>query len=179
MRRLTALFLLAAVFQSAGCVPFEPTVYSDADGNVVVAPRKVEVTEKKKRVIQGKRRYKDVPIPRGYGIDYGQSRRYQRSGFRKVSLLYRQSHYAGETRDRAFVKRYYTRAGWKLKFVYGLDASKFIFHKGSEECRVEVKQNLRRHYTEIKIEIEPRRTPSGAMVARSTPRTVKASKKTK
>ena len=185
MRRLTALFMVAALLQCSGCVAFEPTVYSDADGNVVVAAKKVEPKPKKEPIPQGERAFKDVPMPAGYTIDYSQSRQFQRTNYRRVSLLYRHSRYMGETRDRAFVKRFFPRAGWKLRFVYGLDASKFIFHKGNEECRVEVQEHARHRYTEIRIEIEPRKTPSGAMVARDTPTgtvkagTVKAGSKTK
>jgi hypothetical protein len=182
MRRLTALFVLAALLQSVGCVPFEPTVYSDADGNVVVTPRKVDAKQEKE-VLLANSKFKDVPIPLGYKIDYGQSRRYQWGHFRKVSMVYRQRYYKGETRDRAFVKREFPKVGWELKFVYGLDAAKFIFHKGNEECRVEVEQDFRHYYTEIRVVIEPRKTPTGAVVARptspKTSRTVKASKKKK
>jgi hypothetical protein len=165
VRRFMTLALLAALLQSApGCAYFahNPKLVSQSQEHLVNA---------------------DLPVPAGFAIDTSKSASHERSGYRRLTLVYRNLEYLSEERTREFVQETYASAGWTLDFVYGFETSKFVFHKGAEECRVEIFENFGDRYTEIHVEVEPRKTPDGGLVGRritatgetNTPATVKAS----
>ncbi len=110
----------------------------------------------------------DLPVPLGFELDRKQSFKHQRNGFRRFHLVYRQLDYLGADRLVQFLKNAYTAAGWTTSFVYGLETTKILFTKGSEECRVEVMEDFGDATTEFKIELEARRTPNGSLVGRDT-----------
>lgn len=165
MRRLMTLALLAALLQSApGCAYFahNPKLISQSKEHLVDT---------------------DLPVPAGFAIDHSQSARHERSNYRRFMLVYRNLEYLSEARVREFVREAYPAAGWTLDFVYGFETSKFVFHKGADECRVQVFENFGDRFTEIHIEVEPRKTPDGGLVGRrvsatadtNVPASVKAS----
>lgn len=129
----------------------------------------------------------DLPVPLGFELDRKQSFKHKRNDFRRFHLVYRQLGYLGADRVVEYLKNAYPAAGWTTSFVYGLETTKMLFTKGSEECRVEVVEDFGDAFTEFKVELEARRTPDGGLVAREsfekndfsktvvTPSTVKAS----
>jgi hypothetical protein len=150
------LALLAALLQSApGCAYF-------AHNPKLVSQSKAQLVDS------------DLPVPSGFAIDTSQSARHERGNYRRFMLVYRNLEYLSEARVREFVQESYPAAGWALDFVYGLDTSKFVFHKGGDECRVEIFENFGDRFTEIHIEVEPRKTTDGSLVGRrvtATPET--------
>lgn len=109
----------------------------------------------------------DLPVPAGFVLDRGSSLRHERSSYRKMRLHFQREEYLNEERVTEFVKNAYQQEGWQLAFQYGLEQVKFIFHKGAEECRVEVSEDFSDRLTKLVVEIEPRTTPDGAAVARA------------
>lgn len=109
----------------------------------------------------------DLPVPTGFALDRGSSLRHERSSYRKLRLLFQREEYINDDRVVEFVKNAYQQEGWKLDFQYGLEQVKFIFHKGAEECRVEVLEDMSDRMTQFVVEVEPWTTPDGGAVARA------------
>lgn len=107
----------------------------------------------------------DVPVPQGFVMDKSASHKHERDGFRRYQLVYRRTEYLSEERVREFVQQTYTRAGWKLRFLWGLEESNFLFVRGAEECEVRVSEDFGDRFTTLQVWVRPRETPDGSLVA--------------
>jgi len=108
----------------------------------------------------------DLPIPVGFELDKHASWRHERSTYRRFKLVYRAQDYYSAERAAEFIRARYPAAGWETTFVTGVEETHFVFEKGPEECRVDVRQDFGDCFTEFVVTVEPRRTPEGEMVAR-------------
>lgn len=144
--RLMRLILPLALCFGSGCAYFAATPPLD------IADAEVHAT-------------KDVPVPQGFVMDKSASHRHQRDGFRRYELVYRRTEYLSEQRVREFVQQTYTRAGWKLRFLWGLEESNFLFVRGAEECEVRVSEDFGDRFTTLHVRVRPRETPDGSLVA--------------
>lgn len=108
----------------------------------------------------------DLPVPQGFELARDRTWRHERSAYRRLKLTYARQDYLSKDRVVEFIRTNYPRQGWEVKFVYGLEEPRLILHKGIEECRVTViEQGGTAPYTEFVLEVEPRQTPDGALVA--------------
>ncbi|RMG08241.1 MAG: hypothetical protein D6731_22235 [Planctomycetota bacterium] len=148
MRRLLLISVLAALSTQAGCAYFRETP------PLAPQPAKEQVDA-------------DLPVPLGFALDRSRSLKHKRNDFRRLHLVYRAEEYLGEQRVREFLQRFFPEKGWQIAFIYGLDASKFIFWRDAEECRAEVREDFGDRYTELTIDVGPRKTPDGEFVGRS------------
>ncbi len=143
-----ALTLLAALAGAPGCAYFAPTP--------TLMPGTAEVGD-------------DLPVPQGFELARDRTWRHERSAYRRLRLTYTRQDYLSKERVVEFIRTNYPKHGWEVKFVYGLEAPKLILHKGSEECRVTVTEDFGDAFTEFLVEVEPRQTPDGALVANEAP----------
>ncbi|MCO5169657.1 MAG: hypothetical protein M9894_25240 [Planctomycetes bacterium] len=108
----------------------------------------------------------DLPVPQGFELARDRTWRHERSAYRRLRLTYARQDYLSKERVVEFIKTNYPRQGWEVKFVYGLEEPRLILHKGIEECRVTVTEHGgTAPFTEFVVEVEPRQTPDGALVA--------------
>jgi len=107
----------------------------------------------------------DLPVPQGFELARDRTWRHERSAYRRLRLTYHREEYLSKERVVEFIRTQFPRSGWEVKFVYGLETPQLILHKGSEECRVTVTEDFGDAFTEFLIEVEPRTTPDGALVA--------------
>jgi hypothetical protein len=147
--RLASLFLATTLCASSGCAYFAATPPLEA------APAEIQATN-------------DVPLPAGFELDKSASHRHERDGYRRYQLVYRRADYLSEARVREFVLAAYEQAGWKLRFLWGLDKSEFLFQRGSEECQVRVFEDFGDRYTQLEVRLRPRETPDGTLMARKS-----------
>ena len=110
----------------------------------------------------------DVPAPEGFKLDRSGSHKHERDGYRRYELTYRQNEYLSEERVREFVKKAYTAAGWKIRFMWGLEDSHFILTRGPEECEVHVFEDFGDRFTQMDVKVQPRETPDGMVVSRKS-----------
>jgi hypothetical protein len=148
-KRTGTLGTLAFVtFMGGGCAYFTPTpTLMPATGEAVVN--------------------RDLPVPEEFVLIQDETFRHERSAYRRLRLTYRRPDYLSQERVLEFVKQAYPGAGWKTEFVHGLEVAEVIFTKATEECRVTVQEDSD-GFTQMVVEVEPRQTPSGGLVARST-----------
>ena len=106
----------------------------------------------------------DIPVPVGFKLDKTNSWKHERSSFRKVQLVYRRAEYLSEERVREFFKTQYPQSGWELTFLWGLEETKMIFTKDAEECLVRIWEDFGDRYTQVEVQVLPRRTPDGTYV---------------
>jgi hypothetical protein len=111
---------------------------------------------------------KDVPAPEGFRLDRAASHRHERDGYRRYELTYRRTKYLSEDRVREFVQKAFPAAGWKVRFMWGLDDSHFILTRGPEECEVHVFEDFGDCYTQMDVKVHPRETPDGVVVSRKS-----------
>lgn len=109
----------------------------------------------------------DVPVPEGFELREDDTLRHERTAYRRLRLSYRRPDYLSQERVLEFVRQVYPAHGWKVEFVTGLETAKVILTKGSEECRVTVSEDFGDAFTDMLVEVEPRTTPQGGLVARS------------
>lgn len=107
----------------------------------------------------------DLPVPQGFELDRDRTWRHERSDYRRLRLTYHRPDYLSKERVVEFIRTQFPRQGWEVKFVYGLETPQLILHKGAEECRVTVTEDFGDAFTEFLVEVEPRTTPDGAIVA--------------
>jgi len=110
----------------------------------------------------------DLPVPEGFELREDATLRHERTSFRRMRLAYRRPDYLSQERVLEFVKTAYTAQGWEVEFVTGIETAQVVLIKGSEECRITVFEDFGDAYTDMVVEVEPRQTPRGGMVARST-----------
>lgn len=144
MRTTWTLALLAALAFAPGCAYFAPTP--------TLMPGQAEIGD-------------DLPVPMGFELARDRTWRHERSAYRRLRVTYQRADYLSKERVVEFIRTNYPRQGWEVKFVYGLEAPKLILHKGSEECRITVSEDFGDAFTEFVVEVEPRQTPEGALVA--------------
>lgn len=147
LRPIATIIIFAALGLSSGCAYFTPT-----------PPLQPEPPE---RSIAA-----DLPVPEKFVLDRGKSRRHERSAFRQLALTYRRAEYLGAERAQEFFLRHLPAQGWKTAFVYGMKERKILLTKGAEECSVRIRENFGDRFTEVVIEVQPRETPEGELVAR-------------
>ncbi len=143
-----ALALLAALAGAPGCAYFAPTP--------TLMPGTAEVGD-------------DLPVPQGFELARDRTWRHERSAYRRLRLTYHRDDYLSKERVVEFIRTNYPKNGWEVKFVYGLEAPKLILHKGGEECRITITEDFGDAFTEFLVEVEPRQTPDGALVANEVP----------
>lgn len=107
----------------------------------------------------------DLPVPQGFELARDRTWRHERSAYRRLRLTYHRGEYLSKERVVEFIRAQFPRHGWEVKFVYGLETPQLILHKGAEECRVTVTEDFGDAFTEFLVEVEPRATPDGALVA--------------
>lgn len=139
-----ALALLAALAGAPGCAYFAP--------KPTLMPGTPEVGA-------------DLPVPQGFELARDRTWRHERSAYRRLRLTYTREDYLSKERVVEFIRTHYPKHGWEVKFVYGLETPKLILHKGGEECRITVTEDFGDAVTEFVVEVEPRLTPDGALVA--------------
>lgn len=110
----------------------------------------------------------DVPAPEGFKLDRSGSHKHERDGYRRYDLTYRQNEYLSEERVREFVKKAYVAAGWKIRFLWGLEDSRFILTRGPEECEVHIFEDFGDRFTQMDVSVRPRETPDGMVVSRKS-----------
>lgn len=137
-------FALLAALGAPGCAYFAPTP--------TLMPGTAEIGD-------------DLPVPQGFELARDRTWRHERSAYRRLRLTYHREDYLSKERVVDFIRTNYPKHGWEVKFVYGLEAPKLILHKGSEECRITVIEDFGDAFTEFVLEVEPRQTPDGALVA--------------
>ncbi len=144
----TLMFAGLAVF-GQGCAYFQDTpTLAPAQGEVVLN--------------------QDLPVPEGFELREDATLRHERTSFRRMRLAYRRPDYLSQERVLEFVKTAYPAQGWEVEFVTGIETAQILLIKGSEECRITVFEDFGDAYTDMVVEVEPRQTPRGGMVARST-----------
>lgn len=144
---LLRLALSAVALASGGCAYFAPK------------PTLMPETSAEQRVDD------DLPTPDGFELVRDQTWRHVRTDYRRLRLTYRRLDYLSTERVVEFFQSQWPRAGWQVKFVTGLETKRLILHKGSEEARIEVTEDFGDARTDFVIEVEPRTTPDGALVA--------------
>lgn len=107
----------------------------------------------------------DLPVPQGFELVRDKTWRHERSAYRRLRLTYHREKYLSKERVVEFIRAQFPLRGWEVKFVYGLETPQLILHKGSEECRVTISEDFGDAFTEFMVEVEPRTTPDGALVA--------------
>jgi hypothetical protein len=107
----------------------------------------------------------DLPTPEGFELVRDATWRHVRTDYRRLRLTYRREDYLSTERVVEFFRTQWPRSGWQVKFVYGLETKRLILHKGSEEARIDISEDFGDAKTEFVIEVEPRTTPDGALVA--------------
>ncbi len=148
-RPLTTLSLFAVLALASGCAYFTPT-----------PPLQPEPVERLEAA--------DLPVPEKFALDRAKSHRHERSAYRQLKLTYRRDEYLGQERAQEFFLRHLPAQGWETVFVYGLDQRKLLFFKGDEECHVRIHEDFGDRFTQIVMEIQPRETPEGDLVARTS-----------
>lgn len=144
----TLIFAGLAVF-GQGCAYFQDTpTLAPAQGEVVLN--------------------QDLPVPEGFELREDATLRHERTSFRRMRLAYRRPDYLSQERVLEFVKTAYPAKGWEVEFVTGIETAQVVLIKGSEECRITVFEDFGDAFTDMVVEVEPRQTPRGGMVARST-----------
>lgn len=108
---------------------------------------------------------KDVPAPEGFIMDRAGSHKHERDGYRRFDLTYRRTEYLSEDRVREFVKKAYTAAGWKIRFMWGLEDTHLILTRGPEECEIHAFEDFGDRYTQMDVNVRPRETPDGMVVS--------------
>lgn len=139
-----AIALTAAL--SAGCAYFAPTP------TLMPGSAQAQVTD-------------DLPIPQGFELVRDRSWTHERSAYRRLRVTYRREDYLSKERVVEFVKTNFPKHGWQVKFVFGLETPQLLLHKGGEECRLTITEDFGDAFTEYLVEVEPRTTPDGALVA--------------
>ncbi len=141
------LLLGLALLSAAGCARFQPTP-------TLMAANEADQVQR------------DLPVPEGFELDRDATLRHERSAYRRLHLVYRRDGYLSQERVSEFVRNVYPKVGWEVRFVYGLEPAHVVLHKGHEECRVAIREDSGDGSTELVLDIEPRQTPDGALVAR-------------
>jgi hypothetical protein len=150
MRPTLRLAVVVAAALSAGCAYFAPTP------TLMPGSAKEQVTN-------------DLPVPQGFELVRDRTWRHERSAYRRLRLTYKRNDYLAKERVVEFVQTNFPKHGWKVKFVYGLETPQLLLHKNGEECRLTILEDFGDAFTEFTIEVEPRLTPDGGLVA-SEPR---------
>lgn len=146
---LPTLVFTGLALLGQGCAYFEETpTLAPAQGEVVLN--------------------RDLPVPEGFELREDATLRHERTSFRRMRLAYRRPDYLSQERVLEFVKTAYPAQGWEVEFVTGIETAQVILIKGSEECRITVFEDFGDAFTDMVVEVEPRQTPRGGMVARST-----------
>lgn len=148
-RLLSPALMGAALLVSGGCAYFSATPPLDAAGN------EVQVAA-------------DLPVPQGFAMDKAASRRHERDGYRRYDLTYRRNEYLSEARVREFVYKAFPQAGWKVRFVWGVDDSHFLLTRGAEECEIYAHEDFGDRFTQLEVAVRPRETPDGMVVSRKS-----------
>ncbi|MBL4844757.1 MAG: hypothetical protein JKY65_04455 [Planctomycetes bacterium] len=111
---------------------------------------------------------KDVPAPEGFVLDRARSHRHERDGYRRFDLTYRRIEYLGEDRVREFIAKTFPAAGWKVRFIWGLNDTHFLLTRGPDECEIHVFEDFGDRYTQMEVSVHPRETPDGVVVSRKS-----------